>query len=750
MSPARNDRIQFWGAVTWLVAGMAAIAPRSILASGGRSSQLELRERIFAQRRIEHVYYERRLWPKENPQPKPPFEAMVPAAVIERSARESIQKSNVLKQRWGIDVTPAMLQAEMDRMARDTKNPTMLGELFAALNHDPTLIAETLARDHLSDTLIHAAYVNDPGLHQEVRQRAEAIRNASAALDWRLLAHGEGPYYSSKEFTQNMSVSPDSWHEALRIDAEIIPAGIAAWRQDYPKGDGAVALVETPEGYWLKRTLKPSPQRLLFESLFMPKRSFDDWWRNISLKIDYTATNDIRAVSQTFQLPVIVNTAVCDQWSATSTVNAPPRRGSPGAVWTGAEMIIWGGDKADSYIGGKYDPATDSWTPTSTGANVPAARYDLSAVWTGKEMIVWGGVAYFSYNSGGRYDPVLNSWSPTSLTNAPSARRSHTAVWTGNEMIIWGGDDCGSTCTIYNDGGKYLPQSDIWTTLAGGVNVPEARSSHSAVWNGSVMVIWGGSTSDGSTSIRFNSGGRYNNNSDGWLPTSVAGAVPEPRAGHQAVWTGTEMLIWGGLAIIGSTNYPLSSGGRYSPSSDQWQTTSTSASSPSARTYHTAIWTGIEMISWGGYDPTTMPAPTPYNTGGRYYPNSDTWQPTSITGAVPFPRIWHSAVWTGNQMIVWGGWGTTNGTNTGGVYTTGEAPSPGNTLRGNKSSSVNLTWSWITGAGSYNVKRCDATTSPCTPTTIVSTPTINQYSEPNDALSHFYAIESVNQCGATP
>ena len=102
-------------------------------------------------------------------------------------------------------------------------------------------------------------------------------------------------------------------------------------------------------------------------------------------------------------------------------------------------------------------------------------------------------------------------------------------------------------------------------------------------------------------------------------------------------------------------------------------------------------------------------------------------------------------------MIVWGGSDeTATLVNTGGIYTSGLASSPGNTLRGTKSSSVNLTWSWITGAGSYNVKRCDASVGVCTPTTVVSTPTINQYSEPDDALSHFYAIEAVNACGATP
>ena len=61
-------------------------------------------------------------------------------------------------------------------------------------------------------------------------------------------------------------------------------------------------------------------------------------------------------------------------------------------------------------------------------------------MWTGSEMIVWGGMPIYGYlNNGGRYDPATDSWTPTSTTNAPDARYSHTAVWTGNEMIVWGG-----------------------------------------------------------------------------------------------------------------------------------------------------------------------------------------------------------------------------------------------------------------------------------------------------------------------
>src|SRR5215217_7108017 len=104
-------------------------------------------------------------------------------------------------------------------------------------------------------------------------------------------------------------------------------------------------------------------------------------------------------------------------------------------------MIVWGGYAGGiSNTGGRYNPNTDSWTSTSiTDAE---ARQSHTAVWTGSEMIVWGGAPDNSYNglnTGGRYNSSTDSWTATSTANAPEARREHTAVWTGSEMLAWGG-----------------------------------------------------------------------------------------------------------------------------------------------------------------------------------------------------------------------------------------------------------------------------------------------------------------------
>ena len=65
------------------------------------------------------------------------------------------------------------------------------------------------------------------------------------------------------------------------------------------------------------------------------------------------------------------------------------------------------------------------------------------------------------------------------------------------------------------------------------------------------MIVWGG-TDD---SINFNNGGRYNPTTNAWVATTTANA-PTGRFGHTAVWTGDQMIVWGG-------SYGLNTGGKY-------------------------------------------------------------------------------------------------------------------------------------------------------------------------------------------
>jgi hypothetical protein len=91
-------------------------------------------------------------------------------------------------------------------------------------------------------------------------------------------------------------------------------------------------------------------------------------------------------------------------------------------------MIIWGGQDSNSLVlntGGRYSPGTDSWAATST-TNAPSARIDHTAVWTGSEMIVWGGYEGSGLNTGGRY--CAQSQAP--MAQSAFSRKTHGAAGT--------------------------------------------------------------------------------------------------------------------------------------------------------------------------------------------------------------------------------------------------------------------------------------------------------------------------------
>ena len=308
-----------------------------------------------------------------------------------------------------------------------------------------------------------------------------------------------------------------------------------------------------------------------------------------------------------------------DTWTAISTTGAPSPRSAHSAVWTnGGRMLIWGGLSTQTagsvppylYLnsGGLYDPIADSWTNIS-GAGAPAGRFQHSTIWTGTEMIVWGGGNPTNLQDGGRYNPATDHWTAVSTTGAPQARQLHTAVWTGSEMIVWGGNSIESV----NSGSRYNPVTDSWLEISTGSGVPEKRAQHAAVWTGSKMLIWGGwqgiTNANGNVDhSAANDGGLYDPAGDTWTPTSLQNAPP-PAFSPAYAWTGDRLLVWGG-ATLPSGPY-VATGGRYNPALNSWSAISTQ-NAPSPRIPGPAVWTGTQMLLWGGFNG------APMSSGGRY------------------------------------------------------------------------------------------------------------------------------------
>jgi hypothetical protein len=166
---------------------------------------------------------------------------------------------------------------------------------------------------------------------------------------------------------------------------------------------------------------------------------------------------------------------------------------SSNAVWTGREAIFFENEPegppalGEGLIGHALDPATRTWR-TLPEAPVEA-RTGSVYVWTGREVIVWGGGEHDSDEpvQGAAYDPGTDSW--RRIADAPHGLNLASGVWTGREMIVFGsllnGRNIPDTQTSV--GAAYEPTSDTWRKLPPSELSPQATA---AAWVGDRLVAY--------------------------------------------------------------------------------------------------------------------------------------------------------------------------------------------------------------------------------------------------------------------
>ena len=274
-----------------------------------------------------------------------------------------------------------------------------------------------------------------------------------------------------------------------------------------------------------------------------------------------------------------------NKWTNVSTVNAPSPRNNSSAVWTGTEMIIWGGrgnTPTPHYAnGGIYNPATDTWRPISSEGAPAILKH--TAIWDGSRMVVWGG----ENEIGGIYNPVTDKWDLFSIPghipwmgyafvwtgqnylaishfpngvsghvldnnlnivkSIPTTRRRHNfkSVWTGTELIIWGGNEQNTTLTT---GDAYNPITNKWRAISN-LNAPTRREDFTASWIGGEMLIVGGRYNYDYTTENIYA---YNPTTDSWRKI-IATNENERLYNHSALAVRHDLFIFG----AGSSTKPF-------------------------------------------------------------------------------------------------------------------------------------------------------------------------------------------------
>src|SRR3979411_3021965 len=94
---------------------------------------LTFAERIAHQRAIEEIYWSHRIWPRnrgEGSDPKPSLDAVMSPAQLESKVQDYLRKSQALQNYWQQPIASEQLQAEMNRMAKHSKQAEVLREVF--------------------------------------------------------------------------------------------------------------------------------------------------------------------------------------------------------------------------------------------------------------------------------------------------------------------------------------------------------------------------------------------------------------------------------------------------------------------------------------------------------------------------------------------------------------------------------------------------------------------------------------------
>jgi N-acetylneuraminic acid mutarotase len=169
-------------------------------------------------------------------------------------------------------------------------------------------------------------------------------------------------------------------------------------------------------------------------------------------------------------------------------------------------------------------------------------------------------------------------------------------------MIIWGGLNASGTLS---DGARYDPGTDTWKPMRN-EDAPSGRAIPLAVWTGKELVLWSGyGRETNAAAVFLPDGARYNPETDTWAPLNLHGA-PKGRIITPAVWTGKEMLFWSGINDAGTSglkdpNRYVGTGAGYNPVTDNWTEIPT-LNAPAPRAASAVVWTGEGLLMFGGYN----------------------------------------------------------------------------------------------------------------------------------------------------
>ena len=251
---------------------------------------------------IERVYHAHRLGTKQT------FEEAMPRALNEQVARQEQNKETALRKVYDVDVTPAMVAAEVERINTTTRAPEVLAEIKHALGDDAARFVAAMARPILVERELCRRFDNDEKLHAAQRREAEQARRSLLAKQpvkdmrdvmWQLTprpADGKAAPASPPPPTNGVAKSGAYTIEATAQLSQVLaspehttrgkekmyfedlePELQKVLRVQLQKPGDVSAVIETHAGFLVFLVKEKTGEILTAASLTIPKRSYDEW-----------------------------------------------------------------------------------------------------------------------------------------------------------------------------------------------------------------------------------------------------------------------------------------------------------------------------------------------------------------------------------------------------------------------------------------------------------------------------------------
>ncbi|KAK7245696.1 hypothetical protein RIF29_40545 [Crotalaria pallida] len=244
-----------------------------------------------------------------------------------------------------------------------------------------------------------------------------------------------------------------------------------------------------------------------------------------------------------------------ENWMVLSIAgDKPTPRSSHAAAVIDNKMIVVGGESGSGLLDDVQVLNFDrfSWTmassklylsPSSLPLKIPACKGHSLVSWGKKALLIGGKTDPGSDKiSVWAFDTESECWSLMEAKgDIPAARSGHTVVRAGSVLILFGGEDVKRR--KLNDLHMFDLKSLTWLPLHCTGTAPCARFNHvAALYDGKILFIFGGA----SKSKTLNDLYSLDFETMAWSRIKIRGFHPSPRAGCCGVLCGTKWYITGG------------------------------------------------------------------------------------------------------------------------------------------------------------------------------------------------------------